>query len=229
MGNFLAITTSSQTLSVAVRKGRGPILEKKISGGQSHAENLLPTLDKLLKKSRLKLNDLDTFLIDRGPGSFTGLRISFATLKGFLAVQKKDCYGALSLDMIAEACRLPEGSRLWVVLDAYRQKIYGRLYEVKRGRWKANGKVRVLSFEEWSREFELGSFAAGNALIRYHAEFAKLGERITPLPEKFWFPKASTLIRLFDEKNASLKLLRKGIDFSPLYFRLSEAEEKSKR
>ena len=71
---------------------------------------------------------MDAFLIDRGPGSFTGLRIGFATLKGFFAFSPKNCYGPLSLDIIARAIDLPEGSALGVLLDARREKIFARFY-----------------------------------------------------------------------------------------------------
>ena len=72
-----------------------------------HAENLLPVIDRLLKKEKLKIGNIDAFLISRGPGSFTGLRIGFATLKGFLATHPKPCYGAFSLDVIAAGIKVP--------------------------------------------------------------------------------------------------------------------------
>ncbi len=103
--NLLAIETSSPVLSVAIQKAGGKIRQATVKGYMKHAEHLLPLIDRLLRQEKLKIGDIDAFLISRGPGSFTGLRIGFATLLGFLATQPKPCYGAYSLDVIAAALR----------------------------------------------------------------------------------------------------------------------------
>lgn len=59
------------------------ILEAGISGDFKHSEKLIPTLDKLLKSSNLRLSSVSRLITTSGPGSFTGLRIAFATLKAF--------------------------------------------------------------------------------------------------------------------------------------------------
>jgi hypothetical protein len=133
--NLLAIETSSPVLSIALKKHGGKIRHGIVKGYMKHAENLLPVIDRLLKKEKLEIGDIDTFLISRGPGSFTGLRIGFATLKGFLATCPKPCYGALSLDVIAAGIK-PAGTdlalkgheNLTVCLDARRGKLYTRSY-----------------------------------------------------------------------------------------------------
>jgi len=83
--NILAFDTSSSVLSVAVKTGKSKVSEARLTGFFQHAENLLPLIDKLLKKHKTSISKIDLFLIGRGPGSFTGLRVSFATVKGFLA------------------------------------------------------------------------------------------------------------------------------------------------
>src|ERR1043165_2976153 len=110
MTNLLAFDTSSQVLTIALKLGSQKISETRLVGFMKHAENLLPMIDDLLKKHKASLNDVDAYLVGRGPGSFTGLRIAFSTLKGFLAYQKKPCFGASALDMIAENLDFAEGS-----------------------------------------------------------------------------------------------------------------------
>src|SRR3990167_8531491 len=129
MKNYLAIDTSSEVLSLALKTGDRNLVETKVVGFLKHAENLMPMMVRLLKNHKLHAKDIDVFLIDRGPGSFTGLRIGFATLKGFLALEKKACFGALSLDMIAENVSQPEGAKLAVILDARRDRFYFRSYQ----------------------------------------------------------------------------------------------------
>ncbi len=230
MKNILAFDTSSSVLSIALKRGEDTISETKITGFFHHAENLLPKIDQMLKKKKLTINDIRLFLIGRGPGSFTGLRIGFATLKGFLALKKKPCWGALSLDMIAENLNLPENSRLAVCLDAHRKRIYVRFYKRKKGEWKPEAKPQALEFSEIAEKISKETYLAGNALERYGDDFKKLNiqKKIHFTAEKDWYPKASTLIRWHEEKNKKLSELKTPVDFSPLYFRLSEPEEKRK-
>ena len=230
MPNILAIETSSPFLSAAVKKGKGPVHEKNLEGFMKHGENLVPIIDQLLKKTRLKIGAIDFFLIGQGPGSFTGLRVGFATLKGFMAACKKPCRGALSLDVIAHGIDLPDGSALCVCLDARREKIYARFYKRRNGAWKSGKKPRVLSVEELVREFPAEIYLAGDGLARYgNGIKTRAGERkVSFLARTSWYPKASTLIKLFEE-DLAIKKLENPKDFTPLYFRLPEAEEKRRK
>ncbi len=227
--NILAIETSSPVLSVALQKGKtGKILQSSVRGFSKHAENLFPILEKLLKKARLSIQDIDTFLIGRGPGSFTGLRIGFSTLKGFQSLERKDCFGALSLDLIAEQVSLPEGSRLGVCLDAFRQKVYARFYRRSRGKWQPESKPAARTVAEFISQLPPDAVLTGNALERYGLEIKKNSPKIRFLPEKLWYPNASSLISLFQAGDKKIEKLERPSDFIPLYFRLSEAEERMK-
>lgn len=229
--NLLAIETSGPILSVAVKKGLRKIRESLLRGYARHAENLLPLIDRLLKKERLKIREIDAFLIGRGPGSFTGLRVGFATLKGFLAVDPKPCYGALSLDLIAK--RIPvqvhKGRKLHVCLDAKRGKLYTRFYLHSRKQWAAKGALAALSFEDWIKRISEETLVAGDGILVDKTNLLRQTKKhVVLLPEKYWRPKASTLIKLFETKDPVLKLLKKPKDFLPFYLRSSEAEERLK-
>jgi tRNA threonylcarbamoyl adenosine modification protein YeaZ len=239
--NLLAIETSSPVLSVAIKKSGARLRHATVQGYMKHAENLLPVIDRLLKKEKLKIQDIDAFLISRGPGSFTGLRIGFATLKGFLAVRPKPCYGASSLDVIAArispqytpsvytqdtcpVCTRDRGQNknLAVCLDARRGKLYTRLYRYHGKRWCSSGPARVQPISTLGPELPSGSWLAGDGVRKFDVR----GFRATP--ETDWVPKAATLITLFEMKNPLLKRLRHPKEFLPVYLRSSEAEEKLK-
>ena len=53
--NLLAIETSSTVLSVAIKKRGGKLRHAAVKGYMKHAENLLPVIDRLLKKEKLKI------------------------------------------------------------------------------------------------------------------------------------------------------------------------------
>lgn len=227
MANILAIETSSSQLSVAVFAGKGQILQKKIHGFQNHLEKLLPAIDTLLRKKKLLIHKIGVFLIGRGPGSFTGLRVGFGTLKGFLSAQPQKCYGALSLDLAAENVGLPEKSWLCIGLDAYRGKIYSRLYQRSKNRWVPKTSPETLSFQDWASQLPVEIYLAGNACERYATEIKSIpAKKINCLPIAQGYPEAGKLIKLFLKDPKKIQALEKPRDFVPLYFRLSEAEER---
>ena len=220
--NLLAIETSGPVLSVAIKKSGAKLRHAMVQGYMKHAENLLPVIDRLLKKEKLTIRDIDVFLIDRGPGSFTGLRIGFATLKGFLATHPRPCYGALSLDLIAAGMQPKASINLAVCLDARRGKLYTRLYRYYKAEWSPRGPSRVLPIDKIVSEFPAGSWIAGDGIKKFDVRGWDVA------PEKSWQPKASTLIALFETENQLLKRLVTSKEFLPVYLRSSEAEERMK-
>lgn len=223
--NLLAIETSSPILSVAIKKTGAKLRHATIQGYMKHAENLLPVIDRLLKKENLRIRDIDAFLISRGPGSFTGLRIGFATLKGFLATCPKPCYGAFSLDVIAARIKgsdlvLKGYKNLTVCLDARRGKLYTRSYRYYRKRWAPRGPSRVVSADKWHSRLPERSWIVGDNVSK------PAGKDLVATPEKNWGPRAATLITLFEAKDPLLKKLTRPKEFLPVYLRSSEAEER---
>ncbi|MFZ5801560.1 MAG: tRNA (adenosine(37)-N6)-threonylcarbamoyltransferase complex dimerization subunit type 1 TsaB [Candidatus Omnitrophota bacterium] len=233
MNPCLALDTSSSILSVAVSSDGKKIRDLHVPGLFRHAENLLPVLVRLLRKKKVRLDALGAILINRGPGSFTGLRIGFSTLKGLLAVKKIPCYGALSLDVIAAGIRLPRPSCLAICLDAYRGQFYVRHYHNARGGWRPLGKARIETPESFIRALPETAAIAGDALERYRDNLQKMaeaaGKKVRFLRKDSWYPKASVLVRWHFEKSPFLKKLAKPKELLPLYFRRSEAEERRKR
>ena len=216
MKTILAFETSTATLTVALGTREGKIRELRSTGAFKHSENLIPLIDRLLKKERLSASDIDAFAMDRGPGSFTGLRIGFSLLKGFLAARKRPCYGAVSLDMMTHSIVLPEGRRLGVFMDARRDKIYSRFYRFEKSKWAAEGRLEVLTLSELLPRISKGTVLVGDGLERYKEK----------VKVRTVFPCARTLVEWFQKRDSRLTLLKTPRDFSPLYFRASEAEEK---
>ncbi len=221
--NLLAIETSSPALSVAIKKNGAKFRHAIVKGYMKHAENLLPAIDRLLRKEKLKIQDIDAFLISRGPGSFTGLRIGFATLKGFLATQLRPCYGAFSLDVIAAGIKPGGRTNLTVCLDARRGKLYARSYRYQNKRWVPNGPSRVALVKEVGEGLSRESQIAGDGITKLATK------DLAVALEKDWIPRASTLIELFEAKDLLLKKLTRPKEFLPVYLRSSEAEERLKK
>ena len=80
--NILAVDTAGKTLGVALLQDDRLKYECYLDGGMTHSETLMPLVDHCLKLCGLTCADIDLFGVNAGPGSFTGLRIGLAAVKG---------------------------------------------------------------------------------------------------------------------------------------------------
>ena len=190
-------------------------------------EKYFPFIDELLRTQNLKPTQIDAYLINRGPGSFTGLRIGFSALKGFLAADAKPCYGCDSLDALSERIPTIDKKNLAICLDAFRAKFYIKIFENHNGAWIPTTQAQSLSFEEACHQIPAEAFIAGNALERHRAVFEKFSEKKFGFaPEELWYPRAASMLRLQKSRPDAVKKLLSSSDFLPLYLRLSEPEER---
>jgi len=119
----LAFDTSSKTASVAVLNNNNAVYEKFLDTGLNHSETILPAVDRALKDSHLKINEIDLFACTLGPGSFTGVRISVSTIKGMMLATSKPAVGVSTL--MALAMNVPYTKKLiYAVMDAGRGQVY---------------------------------------------------------------------------------------------------------
>ena len=87
---ILAIDTSTANCSASIIDENKVIADFNLNTGLTHSQTLVPMIDRMCKYSETSLNDIDVFACSIGPGSFTGLRIGIATIKGFaLSLNKK--------------------------------------------------------------------------------------------------------------------------------------------
>lgn len=121
----LSIDGAGTTAAVAVSDGDTLLAEGFIDEGLTHSQTLLPLVDETLKKAGLTLGEMDSFAVTAGPGSFTGLRIGCALVKG-LALGRPCCPVPT---LMALACNERESGRIAVsLLDARRQQVYMGVY-----------------------------------------------------------------------------------------------------
>ena len=87
------------------------------------SEELIPTLDGMLKGAGLKPADIDRIVITEGPGSYTGVRIAMTAAKVFCALRNIPLYTISTLDLYAgnDTCR--------VIMDARGKRVYTAAYE----------------------------------------------------------------------------------------------------
>lgn len=112
----------------------GELIEKDMhDDGNTHSSTLLPMIEKLLKNNSLTTFDIDLFCASEGPGSFTGVRIGAATLKGLAYGKDKPCVGVSALHALAYNVRSCDGI-VCSLMDARRGQFYTATFEIKGGK-----------------------------------------------------------------------------------------------
>ncbi len=129
----LAVHSSTPYLAVALTEDRRILVEKVLSPGRRHLENLAPTIAEVMDRACMSLDCVDCFAVAKGPGSFSGIRVGMAVVKGMAFALCKPVVGISSLEMIAWQS-LEEGRQGICVIDAKRGDIYAAIYRKEGGR-----------------------------------------------------------------------------------------------
>lgn len=147
MSAILAVESSTLTASVAVLVDDQLVIERE-SGVNTHSEALLTLIDECLVHAGLALADLSTIAVGAGPGSFTGLRIGMATVKGLCFAANVPLTPVSSLAALALDCRAQGSTEELVVsvLDARRKEIFvGFFRDDAKSRLRPQAAERVIA------------------------------------------------------------------------------------
>ena len=99
-----------------------------LDAGMTHSETLMPMIDTCLKTCGMTCADIDLYGVNAGPGSFTGLRIGLAAVKGLAFPRETLCAPVSTLEALA-AAHTGEGTVL-CALDARRAQVYSAAFDL---------------------------------------------------------------------------------------------------
>lgn len=144
---LLALETSAKAASCAVLEDGVPVASAWQCTGLTHSRTLLPMVEGMLKNSELTMEAMDAVAVAAGPGSFTGLRIGIAAVKGLAWAAEKPCIPVSTLEAMAWPLAHLEGS-IVCAMDARRQQIYNAVFLADSGALERLREDRALSLEE---------------------------------------------------------------------------------
>jgi tRNA threonylcarbamoyladenosine biosynthesis protein TsaB len=125
--HILGIETATKTGSVAIATEGRIVAEYTLNIELTHSERLMATVDRVLKDTGMTMADIDGFGVSIGPGSFTGLRIGVATVKGLSFTSGKPAAAVPTL--YALAWNIPYALQpICPLLDAKKKEVYAALY-----------------------------------------------------------------------------------------------------
>ena len=177
---LLALDTSSQLIGVALYNGADVLSEMNWYSPFYHTVQLAPTVAEILKRSGFEITDLQALAVALGPGSFTGLRVGIAFIKGLALACHLPLFGIPTLDIVAAAQPLKQDPAYPVYMAAVLQAGRGRLavgwYQAE-GMEKRTRRCSALPFykQHWRCTGELQLLTSGDLVKRIQTESTSKG------------------------------------------------------
>lgn len=219
---ILALESSALTASVAVCDGERLLGEYTLNNGNTHSETLLPIVESLLKFLKLSVSDVDLFACSVGPGSFTGIRIGVATLKGLAFASEKPCVGVSTLEAMAYNLSVPNGL-ICPVMNARRKQVYAALFREKDGNLERLMPDSAISIEELDKllaDYNEPVYLVGDG---YDITLQNLSHPVGDTPQRLRYQSAASVAKAAWLAYQSGTYSSDG-EISPIYLRPCQAE-----
>jgi tRNA threonylcarbamoyladenosine biosynthesis protein TsaB len=224
---LLAVESATLSGGAAILDGDRLLGEITLNIAITHSERLLAAVDRLLADCGLAPADLEGLAVSVGPGSFTGLRVGLATVKGLAMALDLPIAPVPTLDALA--ARLPfADAPVCPILDARKNEVYLSLY-----RWRGDRMCREREYLALPPELAVAELTAPVILLGDGIEACRPwldgqgdGIRIAPAAQRL--PAAATVAEL----GHAVLAAGDGVGAEalvPLYLRPSEAELKARR
>ncbi len=224
-GIALAIETSGRVGSVALGRGAELLAVATFQTTHGHGVELLPTADRLCREAGLSPDVVGQVYVSGGPGSFTGLRIGITFAKAMSMAVGAAVVRVPTLDVIAQNALGMDvrPSRVVVVLDAKRRRIYTATFTLESDRYLPVDEAAERDPTQYLPG--LGPVAALGEGIPYHAPAVQAADNVTVLPDSLSRARAEVVFELGRQAAAAQQFI--SIDeLTPIYIRRPEAEEK---
>lgn len=124
----LALDAAGLVCSAAVTVGDAITYAERLACRFGQAEQLLPMVDRALRRAGLQPTSLDFIAVTLGPGSFTGIRIGLAAAKGIALATGTPLIGVTSFEAAAVAFTKRD-DLLLVALESRREELYVQLFD----------------------------------------------------------------------------------------------------
>ena len=221
---ILAVDTSATPVSAALTDSGRLLGEFYLNVKTTHSQTLMPIVESLLKTTGTDVKDIDVFAVNVGPGSFTGVRIGVASVKGLTMPLDKPCAAVSTLEAMAN-CIPYESGVVCAVMDARCSQVYNALFRMKGGIAERLTPDRALSIAELKQE--LANYSEEVYLVGDGAEICQNAfsdmENIVLVPENIRFQHAYGTAKAAERMAEENKLCTSD-ELMPMYLRLPQAE-----
>ncbi len=219
---ILAVDTATRSLSVAVSDEGGVLSETLVHNRRTHSQTLMPAVDRVLAAAGLTAADIDAYAVVVGPGSFTGLRIGLAAVKGMAFAAGAPVVGVSSLAALAEG--FYAAPLVCPLLDARKNEVYTACYRFNGDRMEETAPPRVLSPAAAAADIETPCILVGDGALHYRKTLLSiLGEAARLPPEPLHHIRASVVDRIA-RRRLAIGDTDDTAALAPFYIRSSDAK-----
>lgn len=216
---ILSIDTASDLCTVALLENENCIREIIVNDARNHSEKIMPVIEQLFQETNLTLKDINLIVCDKGPGSFTGIRIGVGTVLAFQDSLNIPCVGISSLEALVY--NVKQEGLICSLIDAKNNNVYLGLFKFENNEYTQLDNLDFKTIDE-----------AIATLKNYNSPITFVGDGSITHKNLL---KTNFENCLFTDKNelssyslgiAGLNTYKKGIQTSlmPLYLRKSQAE-----
>lgn len=226
---ILAIDTTASPVSAALVENANLIGEFYLNIKTTHSQTLMPLVSSLLDTSKTDINDIDIFAVNAGPGSFTGVRIGTASVKGLSMPLNKPCAQVSTLESMAYNMPYQSGI-ICAVMDARCSQVYNALFRLNNHNVERITEDRAISLDELLSELKNYNepvYLTGDGAELCYKSFKEDINNIILPPSNIRFQHAyGTAMAAF--KMAEDNKLCSSDALMPVYLRLPQAERELK-
>lgn len=222
---ILAIDTTAVTATAAAAIYENGEIKRyslsTVNNGMTHSETLFPLIDNALSAMGKTVSEVELFAVSAGPGSFTGVRIGVAAVKG-LSFDGRPVAAVSSLEALAE--NIGADGVVCPLMDARRNVFYNAIFQRNDGVLTRLTPDRAISAEELSAEIEQygTAYICGDGAALYQKLHSGAGKIIAPAAAERYqnaLSVATVAARQWEEgKTLS------SAELAPIYLRKPQAE-----
>ena len=222
---ILGIDTSASPVSAALLKDGKLIGEFYLNIHTTHSQTLMPIISSLLQTTGTSVEDIDVFAVNAGPGSFTGVRIGTASVKGMAMPLDKPCAMVSTLEAMAYSMPY-RNAVICAVMDARCSQVYNALFRINDGTVERITQDRAMSIDDLAKElseYKETVYLTGDGAELCAAFFLdKLSDVVlTPVNIRYQHAYGTAAAA---EKMAAENKLCSADRLMPIYLRIPQAE-----
>ena len=219
---ILGVDCSSKQSSVCIMQDDRVVYTAVQATNTTHSQNFLPMIQGALTVCGFTPKDVDLYAVTLGPGSFTGLRIGLAAIKGMASANNTPCIGVSSLKALAKAVDMD--GIVVPAFDARRRQVYACVMDGDNV--VCDDFCRDVSvLEKYIKETEKDVFFVGDGKTLCYNTYRDCGN---VKPNKVEMPCIAQGACLLAKAEFDAAGGKTHFDLSPSYLRLSQAERELK-
>jgi tRNA threonylcarbamoyladenosine biosynthesis protein TsaB len=158
---LLAIDTSTRNIGIAIYDGFQVLSENIWASCDYHTVELAPAVAETLSRSGIEIQNLKVLAVATGPGSFTGLRIGMAVVKGIALACHLPIIGVPTLDIVAESQPVSSEITLAAILQAGRGRLAVGWYTTSNDHWELKSPIEIMDALKLSRQIHEPTLVVG--------------------------------------------------------------------